>query len=309
MEAARASVVVPVRDGAAHLEPLLRSLETQEIDGGLEILAVDSGSSDGSLDALGRHGVRVIGIPPGSFDHGGARNRGAAEARGAFVLFLSQDALPADPHLARRLVEALEADCRLAGAFARQVPRPEADPLTRRDLAAWVAAGTEPRTVFVRDLGRFAALPPIERYRLSAFDDVASAVRREVLLAHPFETTRFGEDVEWGQRMLRAGYGLCYVPEAVVVHSHPRTARSLFRRSYLDHRLLLRLFGLRTVPDLPHLLRASVGAVVGDLRTLAREGADTLVWLSAPIQALAATYGQYRGAQDELEGRPYPEWA
>src|SRR5262249_56899389 len=97
------------------------------------------------------------------------------------------------------------------------------------------------------------ALRALERYRLSAFDNVASAARRELLLAHPFRATRFGEDVEWGLRMLRAGHGLAYVPEAVVVHSHARSARALYRRSYLGHRLLCRLFGLRTVPHPPHL--------------------------------------------------------
>ena len=162
---------------------------------------------------------------------------------------------------------------RLAGAFARQAPRPDADPLTRRDLLSWVAAGPEPRSVFI-DPARYQALAPLERYRLSAFDDVASAVRRELLLAHPFVATRFGEDLEWGQRMLKLGYGLAYVPEAVVVHSHPRTAVGVFRRNYLGHRQLQRLFGFRSVPDFPRFLRACVGAIASDLRTLGRESAD-----------------------------------
>jgi rhamnosyltransferase len=149
----------------------------------------------------------------------------------------------------------------------------------------------------------------VERFRLSAFDNVASAVRREHLLAHPFAPSRFGEDLEWGERMLRLGFGLAYVPDAVVVHSHPRRARSLFRRNYLGHRLLCRLFGLRSVPDLPHLVRASLGAIASDLATLASEHASASLWLAAPFQALAATYGQYRGARDESLGRPYPEWA
>ena len=139
--------------------------------------------------------------------------------------------------------------------------------------------------------------------------DVASAVRRDVLLAHPFAQTRFGEDVEWAQRVLHLGFGIGYVPEAVVVHSHSRSARGLFRRNYLGHRVLHRLFGLRTIPDVPHLLRASAGAVVTDLATLTREGACASAWLAAPAQALAASYGQYRGARDEALGRPYPDWA
>jgi GT2 family glycosyltransferase len=193
--------------------------------------------------------------------------------------------------------------------FARQAPRAGADALTRRDLAGWVACAPQPRAVFLPGPEALAALSPLERHRLLAFDDVASAVRRDVLLAHPFEDTRFGEDVEWAQRVLGLGFGIGYVPDAVVVHSHSRSARALFRRNYLGHRVLHRLFGLRTIPDVPHLLRASAGAIASDLATLAREGAAAADWLAAPAQALAASYGQYRGARDEAEGRPYPDWA
>jgi rhamnosyltransferase len=303
----RASAVIPVRDGARHLEKLLPCLRQQDLAGGLEIVGVDSGSSDRSVELLSRHGALVVPLRPAEFDHGSARNLGASAARGEIVIFLSQDALPADGHFAARLVEALEQDLRLAGAFARQVPWPDADPLTRRDLASWVAAGSQPRVVFLR--ADEVARPALERYRLTAFDNVASAVRRQVLLQHPFERTRFGEDVEWAQRVLTLGHGLAYVPEAVVFHSHRRSARALLRRNYLGHRLLFRLFGLRTVPDRRHLVRSSVGALLSDLRTLGEEGAGVGAWLQAPAQAVAATYGQYRGARDEANGRPYPRWA
>ena len=305
----RATVVVLVKDGARDLPDLAAALASQEIDGGLELLAVDSGSHDRSVEILHERGARVLHVAPAAFDHGLTRNLAAREARSAVVVFLSQDALPADARFVRALVEALEADLRLAGVFARQLPRPEACALTRRDLAGWVAAQPDPRAVFLPDPEALSALSPLERHRLLAFDDVASAVRRDVVLAHPFESTRFGEDAEWAQRVLRLGFGIGYVPGARVFHSHARTARGLFRRNYLGHRVLHRLFGLRTIPDVPHLVRASAGAMASDLATLAREGATASSWLAAPLQALAASYGQYRGARDEARGRPYPEWA
>jgi rhamnosyltransferase len=301
-----ATVVVPVLNGAEHLPALLDALAKQ--GPATEVLAIDSGSSDASVSILERATVRLLRIAPGAFDHGETRNLGAREARGKFVLFLSQDALPADATFVARLVSALESDERLAGAFARQLPRSDADPLTKRDLAAWVAAASEPRTVILSEASCHA-LTPLERYRLTAFDNVASAVRRKVLLAHPFGPTRFGEDIEWGSRVLRLGYGIAYVPGAVVVHSHRRTARGLLRRNYLCHRVLFRLFGLRTIPDLPHLARALLGSLSSDLATLARDGGRPGQWLRAPVQAAAAAYGQYRGSRDERLGRPYPRWA
>jgi GT2 family glycosyltransferase len=109
--------------------------------------------------------------------------------------------------------------------------------------------------------------------------------------------------------MLRLGYGLAYVPEAVVVHSHRRSARALFRRNYLGHRALQRLFGLRTIPDARHLVRAALGSLVSDMATLTRCAAPPRAWLAMPAQALAATWGQYRGGRDEVLGRPHPDWS
>lgn len=307
MNQPRATVVIPVLNGAAWLPALLGSLACQDVP--VEVLAIDSASDDDSAALLDRAGARVIPIARAAFDHGETRNRGAREARADYVVFLSQDAVPGEARFVSRLVQRLESDARLAGAFARQVPRPDADPLTRRDLAAWVAGSPEGRTVLEPDPARLAALPPLERHRLTAFDNVASAVRRSLLLAHPFAATRFGEDLEWGARMVAQGYGIAYVPEAVVVHSHRRSARALFRRNYLAHRALRRQFGLSTIPSLPLLLRAVAGSLGQDLSTLARGGASAGQWLSAPAQAVAAAWGQYRGAADESRGAPYPVWA
>jgi rhamnosyltransferase len=304
----RATVVLPVKDGAPWLPALLDRLAGQQVPGGLEILAIDSGSRDGSTAILARENVRTLQIDPAEFDHGETRNLGAREARGEAVVFLTQDALPADEHCVRHLLDALDFDARVAGAFARQVPRPEADPLTRRDLAQWVAAQPEPRTVFLGDHPRYDALPPLERYALAVFDNVASAIPRARLLACPFRRTRFGEDVEWGQRMLRLGYGLRYEPSAVVVHSHPRRARGLYRRNYLGHRLLFELFGVHTIPTKRHLAGAAIRAAAGDVSELLRAQGGARRLLAAPWQAAAAAYGQYRGAGDAATGRAYPAW-
>jgi rhamnosyltransferase len=303
----RASVVVPVKNGGDHLVEVLAALRCQDLPGGLEVIAIDSGSEDRSREAVRASSSRLVEVPARSFDHGETRNLGAREAKGDFVLFLSQDACPAGRGYVRALVEALEAQPRVAGAFGRQTPRPDADPLTRRDLSAWVASGTTPRTVFAP--AGYEDLTPLERYRLSAFDNVASVVRRPLLLEHPFPPSRFGEDLEWSEKMLRLGHGIAFVPAAVVVHSHPRTAQGLFRRNYLGHRLLHRLFGLTTVPDRRHLVRAAAGALSSDLAELRRAGAPLAAWVPAPAQAVAATYGQYLGARDESLGLPYPGWA
>ncbi|MCL4820315.1 MAG: glycosyltransferase [Vicinamibacteria bacterium] len=305
------SVVVPVKDGAAHLPALIAAVAAQEVAGDAELIALDSGSQDGSralLAAARGVPVRVLDVAPGEFDHGATRNRGAREASGEFVAFLSQDALPVGPRYLEALLAPLRRDPRLAGATARQVPRPDCDPVARARLAASPVAEDSARVTFATP-GELDALPPLERLRRCTFDDVGSAVRREVLLAHPFPETRFGEDVAWADRVLRAGFGLAHAPAAEVVHSHPRRARALFRRRYLEHRALAELFELDTVPDVARLARAALGAGLRDVALSWRGGASFADCLLAVPRAAAEVMGQYAGPRDARRGRPWPEWA
>src|SRR5438309_1868207 len=98
MSAPRVSILLPTWNGERHLARLLPRLAEQELDGGFEIVAIDSDSSDGTRTLLERAGARVTKIARGEFRHGPTRNRAAAEARGEILVCLSQDALPRDKH-------------------------------------------------------------------------------------------------------------------------------------------------------------------------------------------------------------------
>ena len=89
------TVAIPVLNGARYLDEVLSAVRAQRIDRELEILVVDSGSTDGSLEIARRHGAVVHEIDAREFSHGGTRNRMMAMARGEHVAFLTQDATPA----------------------------------------------------------------------------------------------------------------------------------------------------------------------------------------------------------------------
>ena len=91
-----ASIILPTLNGSSDLKRLLPRLAEQQLEGGFEVLAVDSSSDDDSVALLRSAGAEVDVIDRRDFSHGGTRTRRAADARGDFLVFLSQDAVPAD---------------------------------------------------------------------------------------------------------------------------------------------------------------------------------------------------------------------
>jgi rhamnosyltransferase len=298
------SILIPTRNGMATLPSLVRGLEQQDDSGTRELVIVDSGSTDGTREFAERVATRVLDVAPKHFNHGTTRNAGVSASRGRFVVLTVQDALPAHAEWLRNLLAPLRNDPIVAGTFARQVPRGDASAPVRAQLARWVAAQSSPRTVTVtRD--QLDRLPPHARLDHCAFDHVCAAVRRDVWSALPYEPTPIAEDVIWARAALLAGHAIAFVPDAVVEHSHERSAAYEFARTWALHQQLLRLFGLRAVPSLPALAR-SVATTVRHHHGLARsEGVPvgSRAWRRAMALAVAWPAGQFVGGWTAATGR------
>ena len=72
------AIILLTKNGAAYLEDTLDAIFAQESQYGFEVLAVDSGSADGTRKILESRAVRVVEIPPGDFQHGRTRNLAAS---------------------------------------------------------------------------------------------------------------------------------------------------------------------------------------------------------------------------------------
>lgn len=295
MNAPRVSIVLVTRNGAATLPALLDAVGRQQFDDGIEIVAVDSSSTDGTADLLRQRADQVITIAPESFNHGLTRNLGIERSRGELAVLLVQDAVPASDDWLQALVAPLAGDARVAGAFARQLPRDDASAITRHYLAQWAAASPTPRIADVPNRDSFDRWPAAAQFEHCTFDDVCSCLRRSVWERHPFAATPFAEDLEWARTVLRNGYRIAYAPAAAVVHSHERSALDEFRRTRELHRRLYHLFGMRTIPTRPLLARAIVSSLALHLR---------LEWTARAVAlAVAWPYGQYVGGRDGAAAR------
>ena len=115
-------VIIPVHGPGEEFLELLHRLERQTLPvDKLWIMNTRSGVDVEKLLA-GRPKIRVVSLDKEEFDHGGTRDRAARLSNADYLLYLTQDALPADEYLVERL-SAPFADRRVKAAYARQLPR------------------------------------------------------------------------------------------------------------------------------------------------------------------------------------------
>lgn len=293
----KASVVLLTRNAGPAFAETLDAVLSQETGFGFEVLVLDSGSTDGTTEMAAARGAVVHRVPAGAFDHGATRDLGLSLAGGEFVALLVQDAVPLDGRWLAAMVEDLDADPLVAGVYGRQVPRPGGGPLARVLTADGPTAGPDRREQFAG--AGYGNLPPSERRRLAAFDNVGSCLRRSVWEEIPFGETGFGEDLRWGKKVVGAGYKLVYEPRAAVVHSHERGPLYNLRRHYVEGRLLAELFGLVPVPDLSALLLNTLLASGYLFRRLFTE--EKAGWRALPLaagHAVPSQLGAYLAARD-----------
>ncbi len=261
------SIVLPVRNGARHLRRSLPAVFAQAAPP-FEVIVVDSGSTDRSLEICRKWPVRIIEIAPRDFNHGATRNLGASQARGEFLVFLVQDAVPADDRWLERLVAPLREQRMLAGTWSHETPFPDQDPR--------IAEGPAPPGLQIysrRTVPDVRSLPPWEAHAHYAFCDVSSCMRRSVWERFPFRPLSFSEDTDWNRRILAAGYEVAFVPDSVVHHSHlDRPWLYHFRRGYTDVHSLYAVLELTHRPRLVEAAARIFRTGYGFLRETLRQG-------------------------------------
>ncbi|BCM92011.1 hypothetical protein IAD21_03890 [Abditibacteriota bacterium] len=252
------SIVLPVWNGAGDLREMLPCIAAQQYEGQVEIVAIDSGSRDESVELLRQAGARVWEIPQHEFGHGKTRNFGVQQSQGDIIVFLSQDAQPVGTNWLYSLVNVLE-DKSVGAMFARQLPRPHATALEQ-----FFHAEIYPQ--------KSRTVSPAKRTReLVFFSNVCSAARRDVCLRYPFdETLIMSEDQIFADTLLRNGLALVYAANVAVIHSHSYDLSTLFRRNF-DSGYSLRGFDSMQM-SLGHKLQRLARFWGSEVRFLVRAG-------------------------------------
>jgi len=234
------SIVIPVKNGAKWLGNLLPGLFEQQLAAHTEIILIDSGSTDGTLEIVKQFPVRLITIPPEKFSHGGTRNLGVREARGKYVVLTVQDAEPIGKDWLNLLLAGFT-DEKVAGVCGQQIVRHD----KQLNPIQWFRPFSEPEVTryFFPTPADFLALSPAMKRTVCAFDDVNAMYLREALLKVPFQEIGFAEDIQWAKDALLHGYAVVFNYAARVHHYHHENGDFTYKRTFTESYYIYRILG------------------------------------------------------------------
>lgn len=244
------SLVIPVYNRPGELSELLASLTAQAAAPAFEVVVVEDGSSVPCADVCrafaGRLAVRYLCKPNGG--PGPARNFGAAQALGRYVLILDSDVVLPPGYLAAcaRAVERADAAGEPLDAFGG----PDA---AHPDFTPTQKAISYSMTAFLTTGGIRGGRRQMERFHPRSFN--MGVLRAAYTRLGGFAPMRFGEDVDFSMRIFEAGLRCRLVPEAWVWHKRRTDMRKFFKQVHNSGIARINLY--RRHPDslkLVHLL-------------------------------------------------------
>ena len=168
--------------------------------------------------------ITVTHINKSEFDHGGTRNMGASMSDADFVLFMTDDAVPKNPHLIAELLKPF-VNKDVAVSFARQLGEKKEDYL---EYAIRCFNYPDESRLKVREdiselgIKTFFCSNVCAMYRRSAYDEVGGFIKQAI----------FNEDMNMAMKLIDAGYGVYYAADAKVVHWHRYSAITQLHRNF-----------------------------------------------------------------------------
>ncbi len=243
------SVVIPTRNAGNEFEYVLDKVQAQKGIRRVEVVVIDSESTDDTARIAADSGALVIQQPKAAFSHSVTRNLGAERCTGEYVVFMTQDAVPVGDYALYQMTLTLMRNPDAAAVTLREVPRVDADL-----FACWQiwnhgrSLDLLSDTFFSADPHRLSAMKPFEKRKLAQLNNICCCVRKNDFDAFRFQQVEYAEDLDLGLRLLQAGRSLGYLHSVGVIHSHNRPASYFLKRSFVDCFSLSRILGYDSIP-------------------------------------------------------------
>lgn len=260
------SICIPTKNGGEQLRQVLEAIFHQRTSLAYEVICVDSGSTDQTLEIIRSFPeILLREIPAEEFGHGKTRNLAASFGSGEYIIFLTQDAVPASDSWMEQMIRAMRLNDRIVLGFGIHYPYPDCNLLDRRDILSLFCGFGRTNTIFRLDDPEKFEKDEVYRHTLIFSSDNNACVRRDVFEQNPYPDVEFAEDQIWTRRMMEQGYSKVYCPYAPVYHSHNYPPREYARRYFDQYKGMREINGYDSVPDFSTAVREAKQLIKNDI--------------------------------------------
>ena len=279
------SIIIPVKDGEATLERCLQSIRDQTINDELEIIVLNSMSTDKSVAIAERFNAKIIDIPNGTFDHGLTRNTGMQNASYGLIYLTVQDAWISKNDMLEKMSKHFD-DAKIMAVSGHQAVPHEKD----KNPFLWYKPYSPPQVTerLVTNMEAFEKLSQNKQQSMVSWDNVVSMYRRSALIEQPFIKTEFTEDWVWSYQALLKGWKLLHDSSLIVYHYHHQSYSYTFNAVYTKNYHFYKFF--RYLPSLPPLVMPMIRATWHLLRNKQLSFREKLYWIVHNSSATLAGY-------------------
>ncbi|MEB5836185.1 glycosyltransferase family 2 protein [Pantoea dispersa] len=262
------SVCILTKNPGSVFKSVLDSVLRQKTVFDYEVVIVDSGSNDGTIEYVKNINspiIKLIEIKPEDFGHGKTRNFAISQSKGDYIAMITHDANPTDESWLQHLIAPFADDEKIAGVFGRHYAYQDATIFTKRDLKLhFDNFANGPKVVFLEDKQRYSSDIGYRQW-LHYFSDNNAALKRSVWEVCPYPDVDFAEDQLWAKNIIERGYKKAYADNAVVYHSHNYDLNQTLRRSYDESRALKKLFGYKLCPSFLNIFYQTIACTKRDV--------------------------------------------
>lgn len=169
--------------------------------------------------------VNVVHLKKADFDHGGTRCQGARLSDSDIMIFMTQDAVPADRNLIGNLIRPLQENSKVGASYARQLAREDCaylEKYTRRFNYPETSSIKWEKDTDTYGIKTYFCSNVCAAYKKSIYEEIGGFVKKAI----------FNEDMIYAGTMAKRGYGIAYAADACVIHSHNYSCRQQFHRNF-----------------------------------------------------------------------------
>ncbi len=271
----RCSIVIRCFNEEQHIGRLLEGIMQQTVTD-VEVIVVDSGSTDATVSIASRYPVRIASIDPSEFSFGRSLNRGCQLARGEFIVICSAHVYPMYCDWLQHLLAPFD-DPMVALCYGKQRGNDRTHYSEHQVFAQWFP-----------ERSNFDQPHPF-------CNNANAAVRRLLWEQMPYNEELTGlEDLDWARRAIKRGGKIAYVPEAEVVHVHEETPLRIYNR-YRREAIALNKVAPEEHFGLGDFIRLLSTNILSDYFHAWHDGVLLRNAFSIPLFRLMQFWGGYRG--------------